>query len=176
MAVLLLRTLPALVTGTGLAALAFAVAGLLWLPHGERPKAAPEVMFHTIEGETLPLSSFRGNPVWVGFWATDCLSCRQEIPYLKALQQQYGPKGLAMIAVAMWYDPPSQVIAVAESEALPYRVALDPRGAVASAFQDVRLVPAHFLIDPAGRIVRRQFGDPDFASWEAAIQKMLRMR
>ncbi|MGZ4982242.1 MAG: peroxiredoxin family protein, partial [Methylobacter sp.] len=67
--------------------------------------SAPDVTFTTITGQKIALKDFRGKPVIVTFWATDCPSCIQEIPDLIDLYTQYHAAGLEMIAVAMYYDP-----------------------------------------------------------------------
>jgi thiol-disulfide isomerase/thioredoxin len=49
----------------------------------------------------------------VTFWATTCPSCIEEIPHLIDLYRELNPKGLEIIGVAMAYDPPEQVRAMA---------------------------------------------------------------
>ncbi|MBS3965611.1 MAG: TlpA family protein disulfide reductase [Methylomonas sp.] len=119
---------------------------------------APDIRFTTIKGEQLSLADLRGKPVLVTFWATDCPGCIREIPHLIALQQEFAPSGLAIVAIAMDYDPPNRVVAMAEQKQLPYYVTLDPDASHARAFGNIRLTPTTFLIDRAGHIVWRTVG------------------
>jgi peroxiredoxin len=119
---------------------------------------APNAIFKTITGETISLVDLRGKPVLVTFWATDCASCLKEIPDLIKLQQQFGPRGLSIIAVAMYYDPPNHVLTMAHEKQLPYAVALDPSAELAIAFGNVQFTPTTFLIDKAGMIVMKKIG------------------
>jgi peroxiredoxin len=121
-------------------------------------EAAPEVEFATIKGERIKLRDLRGHPVLVAFWASDCRACLEEMPDLAALYRDYSARGFQLIAVAMPYDPPNRVLAMAEARQLPYKVALDPLGALTQAFGGVQLVPDSFLIGPDGRIALHRLG------------------
>jgi thiol-disulfide isomerase/thioredoxin len=132
--------------------LAILLTGALLALDRYRHRLAPEVTFVSISGERLPLSGWRGHPVLVTFWATDCPSCLKEIPLLIRLRQEYVPRGLRLVAVAMRYDLPSRVVGLAREMNLPYPVALDPSGAHARAFGEVQLTPTTFLIAPNGRV------------------------
>jgi thiol-disulfide isomerase/thioredoxin len=51
-----------------------------------------------LDGKSVKLSSFKGKPVVLDFWATWCPPCRRELPLLNELQTQF--KGLTVIAVS----------------------------------------------------------------------------
>ena len=96
------------------------------------------------------------------------------MPQLAQLQQEYGPRGLQVIGVAMPYDRPSDVLLVQKKRKLPYFIALDPEGRVTSAFGGVRLTPTSFLIDPEGRIVFKKIGELDWARLRRELGSMLK--
>ena len=50
-----------------------------------------------------PLLSLRGKPVLLFFWAHWCPDCKQEEHILAQVAQEYGPKGLVMIAPTQRY-------------------------------------------------------------------------
>jgi thiol-disulfide isomerase/thioredoxin len=63
----------------------------------------PEVrLMHYQTGQAMTLSSLRGKPVLLNFWATWCPPCRAEIPKLNELAQKY-PK-LTIIGVDVAED------------------------------------------------------------------------
>jgi peroxiredoxin len=157
---------------TAVAAVAIvAGAALVWLnPWGGKP--APDVVMRDLSGDSIRLSDFQGQPVLLQFWATTCVTCVAEMPHLVELHRELAPEGLAMIGVAMSYDPPEQVRRMVQEKQLPYRIALDD-GDVAAAFGDVRLTPTTVLIDPQGRIDWRHMGFIDFQQLEARIRDML---
>lgn len=148
-------------------------AGLGLQAVGRLSASAPEVTFTTIAGKKIALQDWRGKPVIVTFWATDCPSCMKEIPHLLDLYRQFHPRGLEMIAVAMAYDPPRHVVEMTRARQLPYDVALDFNSAHALAFGDVTFTPTTFLITPEGRIADRAVGVFDYPSWQGRIAGML---
>lgn len=133
---------------------------------------APNTVFTTLKGEQLSLANLKGRPVLINFWATDCPGCLEEIPDLIALHEQFQASGLQIIAVAMPYDPPSRVQALANARNLPYAVALDIDGSQMRAFGDVQLTPTSFLIDRQGVIVLHQVGKFDLATLKALLMQL----
>ncbi|MDR2014296.1 MAG: TlpA family protein disulfide reductase [Azoarcus sp.] len=153
-----------------LAVIAFIVAGAF--VYNEKP-LAPEVSFTTLQGERLDTAALRGKVVLVNFWATTCSTCVAEMPDLAKTYEKFATHGLEIIAVAMDYDPETQVRAYADKAALPFKVALDPNGKVALGFEGVRMTPTTFLIDRQGRIVHKYLGAPDFAALHALLETLL---
>jgi peroxiredoxin len=148
----------------------FAAAAYLY---SVRITPAPPVSFTSITGERVGLADLRGRVVLVNFWATDCVICVKEMPRLVQTYKTYHPRGLELIAVAMSYDPPNYVLAYTEKAALPFKVALDPAGALAKAFDDVKLTPTIVVIDKRGNVVKRILGEPDFTALEKLIEEKL---
>jgi len=138
-----------------------------------RSKAAPDVSFSTIDGKPLSTAGLRGKVVLVNFWATSCVTCVNEMPKLVETYRKHRARGFETVAVAMRYDPPNYVLAYAERAALPFKVALDPRGEAAQRFGDVALTPTTFVIDRQGRIVKRYVGEPDFRELDALLEEKL---
>jgi peroxiredoxin len=149
-----------------------ALAGALAMLLSQKP-AAPQATFPTLGGERVALDSLRGKVVLVNFWATSCSGCIKEMPNLVKTWQKYHSQGLETIAVAMSYDPPEYVRQFAEKNGLPFTVALDPDGAVAQAFGNVRVTPTTFVIDRQGQIIQQYVGEPDFAKLHALIESVL---
>src|SRR5579864_2856978 len=62
---------------------------------------APDFELNGLEGKTVHLSDYRGHAVLLNFWATWCVPCKEEMPWLVAFQKQYAPKGLVILGIAM---------------------------------------------------------------------------
>src|SRR5262245_48552211 len=62
---------------------------------------APDFQLKTLQGKSIHLSDYRGKAVLLNFWATWCVPCNEEMPWLIAFQKQYGPKGLVVLGIAM---------------------------------------------------------------------------
>ncbi|MFN2308412.1 MAG: peroxiredoxin family protein [Gammaproteobacteria bacterium] len=148
-----------------------ALAYLWFTPEGL--KRAPSITLSTLDGAKLDLDTLRGKPLLVTFWATSCPGCVKEIPHLIELHEEFSPRGLQVIGIAMSYDPPNHVATMREARKIPYALALDIDASAARAFGDVRLTPTSFLIAPDGRIVRHKIGEFDIDDMRGQIRAML---
>lgn len=155
--------------------LLFMASGVWVLFSDELVNKAPDIAFNTINGETILLKSLQGKPTLVTFWATDCPGCIKEIPHLKALHRDYHDKGVNIIAVAMYYDRPDNVIAMAKAKQMNYKVALDPVADASKAFGNVRLTPTSFLIAPDGSIAMQKLGEFNEATMRQRLDSFLKI-
>lgn len=144
-----------------------------WYIFSQINSPAPDLTFTTISGKKIELANLQGKPVIITFWATDCANCIKEIPDLIQLYRQFNPKGLEIIAITMYYDIPSHVVAMTNAKHIPYDVTLDLGGQYAATFGQVELIPATFLISPSGDIVMQKTGLFDIAKMKEKIEQLL---
>ncbi len=130
-----------------------------------------DIRFKTIHGETINMADLTGQAVLINFWASDCLPCLEEIPQLAALRRDLPT--LAIIAVAMPYDPPNRIIELANRENIPYAVALDPQAEINQAFGGVNLTPTWFLFDKNGRLIKKELGRLDWTQLRLTLQELV---
>ena len=90
------------------------------------------------------------------------------------LYTQYHKKGLEIIAVAMYYDPPNHVVTMTKNQQLPYHVALDLTAELAHSFGRVQLTPSTFLISPDGLFALKKTGTFDPAEMKSRIETLLK--
>ena len=140
---------------------------------GLRGERAPTVQFGVLGVGPVSMTSLRGHPVIVNFWATTCSVCRRELPHLAELYLELHPRGLELIGVAMPYDPPNLVAEYVQRSSLPYPVALDIDGEIVETFGGVAATPTTFLISPEGIIVRRVEGRINFPGLRRHILALL---
>lgn len=149
------------------------IAALAALPMlASRPRPAPDPALTTLAGETLRLSSLRGQPVLVSFWSTACGTCLTEMPSLIELHRRNAPHGLRTIAVSIRQDRPEAIARVVRAQGLPFDLVHDESGAVARDFNDTQTTPTKFLIDGDGRIVRVYAGFTDFADLQRRLDRL----
>lgn len=134
---------------------------------------APEVTFTTLEGNSIKMAELEGKVVLVNFWATDCPGCIAEMPGLIKTYHEYKPKGFEVIAVAMAYDPPSQVLTYTKKNALPFPVMHDSYGEMAKKFGNVQLTPTAFILDKQGNILRKVIGELNFNDLHQLLDEKL---
>lgn len=134
---------------------------------------APESTFVLLDGSKINTASLKGKVTLVNFWATSCTTCVAEMPKVIATYDKYKTKGFDTIAVAMSYDPPAYVVNYVETRKLPFKVAIDNTGAVAKAWNEVKLTPTTYIVNKQGEIVKRYVGEPDFTELHLLIEKLL---
>jgi len=109
-------------------------------------------------GRPVDLSALRGQVVLLNAWATWCKPCRQEKPYLSALQVRERERGLRVIGVSIdELDDRAQVLEAGPRLGISYDIWLDPQDRIA-ALTGTTVVPASVLIDREGAIVWRHTG------------------
>lgn len=113
---------------------------------------APDFTLPNLEGEPVALSSLRGKPVVINFWATWCAPCKEEMPLLESTSQQLGDQ---VVFLGVDYAEGKDVVQSFVSElGLTFPILLDSDGAVADRYF-VRNYPTTLFVDAEG-VVRAQ--------------------
>lgn len=136
--------------------------------------AAPVVA--ATQGGTSPvdLSAYHGKVVYLDFWASWCVPCRESFPWMNEMQRQYASKGLVIVAVNL-----DQVHDDAETFLQKYQpeftVRFDPSGQLAQSFK-VRGMPTSALLGRDGKLLLRHegFRSRDEDTLEESIRDALR--
>lgn len=139
----------------------------------QKPQS-PDVTLTTLQGEKIAMQSLKGKVVLVNFWATDCPGCIKEMPDLINTYNQYKAKGFEVIAVAMPYDPPAQVLNYSTQKSLPFPVMHDGLSEMVQAFGGVNLTPTTFVYDKQGNRLQRIIGELNFDQLRQMLDKELR--
>lgn len=153
--------------------LLLAICASLWGLAGSSPDQMPVHTFNSIRGNRIDAGDLTHRPVLVSFWSTSCVICRTEMPKLAGLYRHLHSRGLQIIAVAMPYDPPDQVVQVSSAEHFPYPVTLDLNSRIARAFGYIDATPTTFLIAPDGHVVFRHEGRLNLPALKNLLQSML---
>jgi len=112
----------------------------------------PTATLTTIDGERIELARYYGKqPVYLKFWATWCVPCREQMPAFEKAYQQYKGK-IAVVAVnAGFSDKEPDVRAYREKFGIHMPIVIDD-GSLAGQL-NLRVTPQHVVIGRDGRIV-----------------------
>lgn len=135
---------------------------------------APDFALPDLSGQTVTLKQFAGRPVVLSFFGNGCAPCLAEAAHLSRLQQTYEAKGLVVLSVNAWDDPPDEVGKIAKRRKISHRL-LVRGGKVARTGYKLGPVPTTFWIDRQGKIVHQTFGfsDKDLPSMETWVKKIV---
>ena len=126
---------------------------------GESPvvgKPAPNFRFTNPDGSTVNLRDLRGKPVMLNFWDIACVSCREEMPYLQQVYDNWTSKGLMFFSVDVG-DGVNKVSGYVERNKLNFPVLVDNSGEVALGY-GIWSFPMTILIDGQGVILVIKIG------------------
>jgi peroxiredoxin len=141
----------------------------------------PDCEFRAFDGSVLKLTSLRGHPAVLNFWASWCVECIQEMP---AFTKAHNALGSAASIVGFNEEGVEGETATsarrfARQRGADYPLAFDPGGLLYSHFSEngsVRpLLPTTILVDSTGTVVFRRFGAYDFNGLLAEIHTELRV-
>jgi len=113
-------------------------------------KAAPGFQLTDIDGQSISLSDFRGEPVLLNFWATWCGPCRSEMPYIQEVYDERSEPGLVILAINIG-ESLTTVEEFMQDYNLSFPVLLDLEGNVAEKY-NIRGIPTTYFIDSDGII------------------------
>jgi thiol-disulfide isomerase/thioredoxin len=141
----------------------------------EAGQAAPGVAGKRLDqpGATFANDALRGQVVYVDFWASWCVPCRQSMPALDALYRKHGPAGFAVVGVN---KDVSEDDAKRFMQRVPvgFPLVADEGDGLARAF-GVKAMPSGYLVDRKGivRSVHRGFTAETATALETEIQSLL---
>lgn len=132
----------------------FATSGAQAAAGGEYTEA-PEIALPDPSGDTIRLSSTRGNYVLLDFWAAWCPPCRAENPNLVAAFNKYKSKGFLIYQVSLDKTRDAWLKGI-EDDGLGSWIHVSDLGYWNSSvvpLYRLESIPANFLLDREGRII-----------------------
>ncbi|HAW14509.1 MAG TPA: TlpA family protein disulfide reductase [Cellvibrionales bacterium] len=111
---------------------------------------APDFTLKSNSGSNIRLAEQRGNVVMLNFWASWCAPCRQEMPHLNALSQQYSALGFNLMGINVDEDPQAANRAINNLK-VAFPVLFDSDSRIAELFS-VDAMPTTIIIDKDGNI------------------------
>ena len=136
---------------------------------------APDFDLKSLRGESVKLSDLRGQAVLVNLWATWCPPCREEMPTLEKIYNEYKAQDFVILGVNMTYqDDVQAVTSFVERYGSTFPVLLDESRLVGNTYQ-LKSLPSSFFINREGIITEVVIGGPmTEAVLRTRIEKILK--
>ncbi|MFL5754828.1 MAG: TlpA disulfide reductase family protein [Chloroflexota bacterium] len=128
-----------------------------------------------LDGRPVRLADLRGKLVWLNFWASWCPPCQAETPVLRAMDEAYRDRGLAIVGISVQETTVDDVRAYAQRYGLGYDVAFDVSADVFHRYK-VYALPTQFFVGPDGLIREVVNGPLDAAAARLRIESWLPAR
>ena len=112
---------------------------------------APRLVLKTIDGDAIDLGDLYGKKaVYLKFWATWCVPCREQMPHFEHVYETAGPD-LAVIAIDVGFNDSMEAIRTFRKKlGITMPIVFDD-GGLDSAFH-LRVTPTHVVIGRDGRV------------------------
>jgi thiol-disulfide isomerase/thioredoxin len=134
-------------------------------------RPAPTVSVTDLDGKPFRLDDLKGKYVLIDFWATWCAPCLAELPRVQGAEAKYRDKGFRVVSVSL-DETKGAVADFVRVRKLPW-VQIHNATCAGDLVKDfgVGSIPATFLVDPDGKIVRL---DLRGAALDKALEAILR--
>jgi len=141
--------------------LALAAAGFL-IKQGMKPnetaskaplgkkELASNFSLELMDGKRFNLNDYKGKPILINFFASWCLPCREEMPVIEKIVQEYQPKGVIFLGIAV-DDTEKKMKEFIARYGVTFPVGLDKTAEIQKSF-GLYGIPTTYFIDKNGVI------------------------
>lgn len=123
---------------------------------------APSFSLPDQNGKEVSLSSFKGKYVLLDFWASWCVPCREESPFLVKAYEKYKNKNFTIVSISLDVEKDKQKwLDAFKKDGMSWTQLCSLKGYQNYEDNDVRQlysvqgIPDNFLISPEGKIIAR---------------------
>lgn len=145
----------------------------------KKGQVAPDFEITDFDGKRYRLSDFRGKVIYVNFWASWCVPCKEELPDIYKLHEEYGDD-LVVIEVnsgesenkaEAFFDDLGRLDG---GTGVSYTVdGIDPTEVITKRYTTVGGLPISVFIDERGVVSKLYNGQMRYEDMKAAVNAML---
>ena len=134
---------------------------------------APAFTLDGLDGQPVSLSQFKGQVVLLDFWASWCVPCINDLPYLREVKKKTADWPVVFLNISLDADDAAWREAIDKHEIKGVHVRADGWGAEVAKTYQVMGIPSYHLVDSQGLIVEDHGLRGDTDATVAAIEKSL---
>jgi thiol-disulfide isomerase/thioredoxin len=142
----------------------------------EQLKPMPAIRLQDLNGKKVSTDQFEENIVLIDFWATWCVPCIAEVPFLNRLQEKFKTQGVKVIGVTLASGEAKEVKPFVTKFKMAYPILM---GEDEQAYDlNIMGFPTSYLVTRDWKIYRKYVGGgPAKAQQiESDIQRLLEVR
>lgn len=124
-----------------------------------------------LQGNAVSLSDFKGQNVYINFWATWCKWCVYEMPDLEKVYKAYKDQNIVLLAISVGEER-DKVVHYIEENNYTFGIFLDPDKVVTKAY-GLRSIPVSIFIDKNGNIAHQRVGAMKEEQMKSIIDELL---
>ena len=132
---------------------------------------APEFSLNDLSGQRVSLKDYRGKLLLLNFWATYCDPCREEMPVLMSLYDEYKARGLTVVGISLDETGEAAVRPFVQALRIGYPILLG-NSDIFTRYRGFG-IPMTVLITRDGKIVKKWVGARPRQEFEAEIKTHL---
>lgn len=133
----------------------------------KRNTRAPDFCLEDLNGKKSELNNFKGKVIFLNFWATWCGPCKEEMPSMELLFQQFKEKDFVLLSISVDYEGRKPVGEFIKRQRYTFPVLLDPKCDVLDLYE-VKRIPTTIIIDKNRKVIGRATGPKNWKSPEVA--------
>lgn len=133
-----------------------------------------KLALNDLSGVPQDLKTYNGRFVVMNFWATWCVPCKEEMPDLAAIQNDYAALGIQVIgATADTEKEKAKVLKFVREMKINFPVWMSVKNSDMESFGVGKVLPATVIVNREGKIVWRKIGKIDAVELRQELDKLL---
>lgn len=134
-------------------------------------RISPDFKAVDIDGKVQTLRDFRGKYVYIDLWATWCGPCRQEVPYLKQLEEKFADAEIVFLGLSVDKDKSKWEEMVKGGSLTGVQLYLGNESSFLDAYR-VEGIPRFILIGKDGVIIDNNMTRPSESQTEKTLNSL----
>jgi thiol-disulfide isomerase/thioredoxin len=134
---------------------------------------APAFALKDLRGRSVRSDDLKGKVLVINFWATWCVPCLAEMPYLVKLQKEYGPRGLQIVGITFPPTDRAKARRMVKRLKVNYTI-LFGSDKTASDYDAGEVLPTTVIVDREGRIRARILGILEPEEFDEKVKPLMK--